>query len=183
MKGYREGCHVTKIIFDTGTTIRHTNTIMNRDTHRRQSMTAQIIDGQKVAKRIQDGIESQLLVMQTPFGYRRTAKLFRPEGDGLYAAILYVHWYESQAPDSNRRQFEAEAQEMARDGAVCLLIETLWSDLDFFYKRTQEEDGCNPALPGLVPVRSQIGGGIPRSIYPPNVCDRSHCAYPKSCPG
>lgn len=96
-----------------------------------------------VHKRIQDGIESQLLVMQTPFGYRRTAKMLRPEGDGLYAAILYVHWYESEAPDSNRSQFEAEAQEMARDGAVCLLIETLWSDLDFFYKRTQEEDVQN----------------------------------------
>ncbi len=29
---------------------------------------------------------------------------------------------------------------MARNGAVCLLIETLWSDPDFFIKRTQEDD-------------------------------------------
>jgi predicted esterase len=33
-----------------------------------------------------------------------------------------------------------EAKEMARSGAVCLLIETLWSDPDFFLKRTQSED-------------------------------------------
>jgi dienelactone hydrolase len=93
-----------------------------------------------IRKRIQDGVESQLLVIQTPFGYRRAAELFQPEGVGSYAAILYVHWYEPVSPDSNRRQFEEEAKEMARDGAVCLLVETLWSDPDFFIKRTQEDD-------------------------------------------
>lgn len=96
-----------------------------------------------VGKRTQDGIESQLLVMQTPFGYRRAAEMFRPEGDGSYAAILYVHWYEPESPDSNRTQFEEEAREMARAGAICLLVETMWSDRDFFAKRTQEDDVQN----------------------------------------
>ncbi len=96
-----------------------------------------------IRKRTQDRIESQLLVMQTPFGYRRAAELLCPEGDGSYPAILYVHWYEPESPDSNRSQFEEEAKEMARGGAVCLLIETLWSDLDFFIKRTQEDDMRN----------------------------------------
>ncbi|NJC96286.1 MAG: hypothetical protein C3F07_07010 [Anaerolineales bacterium] len=90
--------------------------------------------------RASDGIESQLFVMQTPFGYRRVAEMIRPEDNGPFAAILYVHWYEPEAHDSNRSQFVAEAQEMARAGAVCLLVETLWSDLDFFLKRTQEDD-------------------------------------------
>jgi len=93
-----------------------------------------------IGKRIQDGIESQLLVMQTPFGYRRVAEMVRPEGDGSYAAVLYVHWYEPESLDSHRTQFEEEAKEMARAGAVCLSIETLWSDRDFFLKRTQEDD-------------------------------------------
>lgn len=89
----------------------------------------------------QDGIIRQVLVMQTPFGYRRAAELLRPEMDGSYAAILYVHWYEPGSPDtSNRGQFEEEAREMTRAGAICFLIETLWSDLDFFIKRTQEDD-------------------------------------------
>ena len=48
-------------------------------------------------KRTQDGTESQLLVIQTPFGYRRVAELFRPDGEGLFPAVLYVHWYEPES--------------------------------------------------------------------------------------
>lgn len=96
-----------------------------------------------VRERARDGIQSQLLVMRTPFGYLRAAEMFRPEAVGSYAAILYVHWYEPASPDSNRGQFAEEAKEIARSGAVCLLIETLWSDIDFFIKRTQEEDWRN----------------------------------------
>jgi len=96
-----------------------------------------------IGRRMQDGLESQLFVLQTPFGYRRMAELFRPEREGSCGCILYVHWYEPQASDSNRSQFVEEAKEMARGGAVCLLVETLWSDLDFFLKRTQEDDPQN----------------------------------------
>jgi dienelactone hydrolase len=97
-------------------------------------------DVRVIGRRVQDGLESQLLVIQTPFGYRRVAEQFRPEGDRPLAAILYVHWYEPESPDSHRTQFEEEAKELARAGAVCLSIETLWSDRDFFLKRTQEDD-------------------------------------------
>ncbi|HSL43087.1 MAG TPA: hypothetical protein VK897_06625 [Anaerolineales bacterium] len=93
-----------------------------------------------IGKRAQEGIESQLMVIQTPFGYRRVAEMFRPEGDGSFPAILYVHWYEPESIDSHRTQFEEESKEMARGGAVCLSIETLWSDRDFFLKRTQDDD-------------------------------------------
>jgi dienelactone hydrolase len=96
-----------------------------------------------INKRTQDGIESRLLVMQTPFGYRRAAELLCPEGNDSYAAILYLHWYEPEAPDSHRGQFEEEAREMVRGGAVCLCVETLWSDRDFFLKRTQDDDLSN----------------------------------------
>jgi dienelactone hydrolase len=124
-------------------------------------------------KRTQDGIESQLLVIQTPFGYRRVAELFRPEAEGVYAAVLYIHWYEPPNPSSNRSQFVEEAKEMARAGAVCLLIETLWSDYDFFPKRTQTEDLQNSieetvnirraidlllSQPGVDPVRLALVG-------------------------
>jgi len=96
-----------------------------------------------IGKRSEDGIESQLLVTSSPFGYRRMAELIQPEGQAPLAAILYVHWYEPEAPDSNRSQFVAEATEMAKRGAACLLIETMWSDPDFFLKRTQEDDPQN----------------------------------------
>lgn len=114
-------------------------------TQMRNYQKLESIDLRVVGKRTQDGIESQLLVIQTPFGYRRVAELFQPEGEGPYAAILYVHWYEPESGSSNRRQFEEEAKEMARSGSVCLLVETLWSDLDFFLKRIQEDDMRNSA--------------------------------------
>ena len=96
-----------------------------------------------LGRRVEDGIESQLMVIQTPFGYRRIAEMFRPEGEAPLAAILYVHWYEPESINSHRTQFEEEAREMARLGAVCISIETLWSDRDFFLKRTQEDDMQN----------------------------------------
>jgi dienelactone hydrolase len=100
-------------------------------------------DVRVISKRVQDGLESQLLVIQTPFGYRRVGEILRPEGDEALAAILYVHWYEPESSDSNRSQFVEEAKELAHGGAVCLLIETLWSDPDFFIKRTQTDDMQN----------------------------------------
>lgn len=102
-------------------------------------------DVRLLVKRAQDGLESQLLVIQTPFGDRRVADLVRPEGEGSLAALLYVHWYEPESISSHRTQFEEEAREMARAGVVCLSIETLWSDRDFFLKRTQDDDLQNSA--------------------------------------
>lgn len=96
-----------------------------------------------IGNRSEDGIESRLLVTSSPFGYRRMAELIQPEGQAPLAAILYVHWYEPEAADSNRSQFVAEATEMAKRGVACLLIETMWSDPDFFLKRTQDDDPQN----------------------------------------
>ena len=76
----------------------------------------------------------------TPYDRRRAAALVRPHGDGPFPATLYVHWYEPAAADSNRTQFLEEAEAMAARGAASLLIETIWSDRDWFLKRTQAED-------------------------------------------
>lgn len=91
----------------------------------------------------EEGYTKQLLVFQTPFGYRRTAELFAPDGEGPHALILFVHWYEPHSPSSNRSQFVEEAAELAKAGAICLTVETLWSDPDFFLKRTQADDMQN----------------------------------------
>src|SRR5690349_6099838 len=100
-------------------------------------------DVRLIGAKKEEGYEKQLLVFQTPFGFRRTAELFLPEGDGPFPAILYVHWYEPESPDSNRSQFVNEAIEMAKSGAICLTVETMWSDPDFFMKRTQADDMQN----------------------------------------
>ena len=108
-----------------------------------------------IGKRSESGVESQLLATSSPFGYRRIAELIRPERKTPCAAILYVHWYEPEAPDSNRSQFVAEATEMAKRGAACLLIETMWSDPDFFLKRTQDDDPQN-SIQQVVDIRRAI---------------------------
>ena len=97
-------------------------------------------DVRLIGRRVQDDVESRLMVIQTPFGYRRTAELFAPQTDKTCAAILYVHWYEPGSHDSNRSQFVEEAKDLARHGAISLLVETMWSDPDFFLKRTQADD-------------------------------------------
>lgn len=112
-------------------------------------------DVRVLGRRVQDGIESQLIIVQTPFGYRRVAELFCPEGDEPLAAILYVHWYEPESISSHRTQFDEEAKELARAGAVCLSIETLWSDRDFFLKRTQEDDMQN-SMEEVVNIRRAV---------------------------
>ena len=112
-------------------------------------------DVRLIGQRAQDGIDSQLLVIQTPFGYRRVVELFIPQTEAPKAAILYIHWYEPGSPDSNRSQFVEEAKQMARAGTVGLLIETLWSDPDFFLKRTQAED-LQYSLEEVVNIRRAI---------------------------
>jgi dienelactone hydrolase len=100
-------------------------------------------DRREVSKRVVDGVETHDFTFITKPGTRRTAYLIRPVGSGLFAATLYVHWYEPWSPTSNRRQFLDEARQLAQRGVVSLLIETMWSDDDWFLKRTQADDRQN----------------------------------------
>lgn len=120
-----------------------------------------------VGKQSENGVESQLLVTSSPFGYRRMVELIQPEGQESRAAILYVHWYEPEAKDSNRSQFVSEATEMAKCGAACLLIETLWSDSAFFLKRTQEDDPEN-SIQQVVDIRRAMGFLLNQPNVDPN---------------
>lgn len=86
-----------------------------------------------------DWLQSELTYVSV-LGQRRAASLIRPIGEGPFPAILYVHWYETEACDSNRTQFLEEAKGMAAQGVLSLLIETIWSDREWFLKRTQQED-------------------------------------------
>ena len=87
------------------------------------------------------GVLIQDFTYLNPYQQRRAAFYIRPaESAAPMPVILYVHWYEPSEIDSNRTQFLDEAQEMAKRGAACLLVETMWSDRDWFIKRSQEED-------------------------------------------
>ncbi len=111
---------------------------MQADLHKYPALTPGDIRTRR--RRVEDGLEQSLLVFETPYGYRRTAELFRPEREGLFPLLLFIHWYEPASPDSNRSQFVEEARELAARGAICLTVETMWSDPDYFVKRTQADD-------------------------------------------
>jgi len=90
-----------------------------------------------------DDVIERLFSYTTPYGQRRVAEIIGPAGAGPHAAILYVHWYEPESHDSNRTQFHREATLLAQRGVVSLLVETMWSDRDWFLKRTQADDYAN----------------------------------------
>ena len=88
----------------------------------------------------EDGVSIQNLTFRTPFGYRRAAYLVSPLKAQSCAAVLFAHWLETWDPTANRRQFLAEAKTLSAKGAVCLLVETMWSDQDWFIKRSHQDD-------------------------------------------
>lgn len=55
-------------------------------------------------------------------------------------AVLFVHWYGSPPPHSDRTQFLDEALELAQFGVTSLLIDTPWSNPKWFAKRNPAED-------------------------------------------
>src|SRR5690606_32172995 len=70
-----------------------------------------------------------------------SAYLIIPAGEGRFPGIVYVHWYEGGNPTSNRTQFVDEAVWLAEsDGVMSLLIETMWSDPNWYRTRKLEGD-------------------------------------------
>ena len=82
------------------------------------------------------------LTYQTLTGTRRAAYLVTPAkpAGGPHAAILFVHWYEPPNPTSSRREFLPDAVELAEEGVISLLVDTMWSDPDWFTSRDPEND-------------------------------------------
>lgn len=97
-------------------------------------------DMRLVSSRESEGVVVENLTFAMPSGLRRAAYRVRPVAPGRCPAVLYVHWYEPGDPTSRRSEFLEEARTMARRGCISLLVETIWSDDDFFIKRTQADD-------------------------------------------
>jgi len=82
------------------------------------------------------------LTYQTLTGARRAAYLVTPSSpsSGSHPAVLFVHWYEPPNPTSSRKEFLPDAIELAGDGVISLLVDTMWSDPDWFRNRDPEND-------------------------------------------
>ncbi|HEX2340989.1 MAG TPA: hypothetical protein VHI98_10965 [Vicinamibacterales bacterium] len=102
------------------------------------------IDLQETLRQEKDGALLREITYATLDGKRNGATLVTPAGDARRdrprPAVLFVHWYGPPEPTSNRSQFVPDAIELARAGAISLLIDTPWSDPDYFPKRKREED-------------------------------------------
>jgi len=73
---------------------------------------------------------------------RRAASLVTPARTtpGGKPGILFVHWYEPPNPTSSRKEFLPDAVELAGDGVVSLLVDTMWSDPEWFVSRDPATD-------------------------------------------
>jgi predicted esterase len=79
---------------------------------------------------------------QTLTRTRRAAYLVTPRtsASGRHPAVLFVHWYEPPNPTSSRKEFLPDAVELAGDGVISLLVDTMWSDPEWFTSRNPEND-------------------------------------------
>src|SRR5258706_16182366 len=73
-------------------------------------------DSRIIRSRLQDGLESQLLVIQTPFGYRRVGGVFFPEGKEKIGAGFFLHWDDPEYPGLKYNQFFEEGEERGEGG-------------------------------------------------------------------
>ncbi|MFI5183163.1 MAG: alpha/beta hydrolase family protein [Vicinamibacteria bacterium] len=87
-----------------------------------------------------DGAQVRELTYLKLAGGSTGATLVTPTTPGRHPAVLFVHWYESEASNSNRTQFLDEAVGLAHAGAVSLLIDTMWSDTKWFFTRDPADD-------------------------------------------
>lgn len=99
------------------------------------------LDIQQTSEREQEGVT--LREISYALGdARNAATLIAPKEtpSGAHAGVLFVHWYGPPAPTSNRTQFIPDAVELAKAGALSLLIDTPWSKPEYFRERTREGD-------------------------------------------
>ena len=94
------------------------------------------------------------------------AYFVEPVGGGSGSAILFLHWFDTEAPDGNRTQFLAEATDLARNhGVVSLLPQGRfpWSapptDAEFDAIRIRDEVERHRAGVDLLAARPDVEAG------------------------
>ncbi|MEJ2011416.1 MAG: hypothetical protein P8X64_04230 [Anaerolineales bacterium] len=128
------------------------------DALRRQTDPGFIIQNEVrlVSDRIVEDVRRQTIVYPARAGVLRAASLCSPANLTPIAGVLYVHWYEPEALNSNRTQFHTEAETLARLGVTSLSVETMWSDREWFIKRTHADD-FQASLDQIIELRTALG--------------------------
>ncbi|MCC6805652.1 MAG: hypothetical protein IT319_22410 [Anaerolineae bacterium] len=96
-----------------------------------------------------------------------------PPGSAPHPAILYVHWLEDGAPNSNRTQFVDEAVWMAQQyGVEALLVETMWAAPGWYRHGRSLDTDYDDAIRTVIELRR----GLDVLLAQPNV-DPARVAY------
>ncbi len=82
------------------------------------------------------------------------AYLVVPDGPGPFAGVLWVHWL-GEPGTTNRTQFLAEAEALAPQGVVSLLVDAMWSTADWYRKRVLADDRKN-SIRQVVAIRRAL---------------------------
>lgn len=102
---------------------------------------AQPLELKETEVREQDGATLREINYAALDGSRNAATIVMKTGMGSSRpGILFVHWYGPPAPTSNRTQFIPDAIELAKSGAVSLLVDTPWSKPTYFRERSRDGD-------------------------------------------
>src|SRR4051794_7982235 len=98
------------------------------------------IDVRIVKSEMREGVEVRDVTFANANGGRTAAYLVVPKIGGPHPAALMVHWYAPEEHDSNRTQYLEQAIDLARQGVVSLLPETMWSEPKWFPARNRADD-------------------------------------------
>ena len=98
------------------------------------------LDVKRVGVEVRDGVCVADISFASVGAGRTEAYLVLPPGRGKAPGALFIHWYESESPLSNRKHFLVEAVELARHGLISLLVATPWSDPQWYPKRDVARD-------------------------------------------
>jgi dienelactone hydrolase len=79
------------------------------------------------------------------------AYLVVPPGDGLFPAILYVHWLGEH--NSNRDEFLDEAVMMAGEGVISLLVDGMWAAPGWYRNERSLETDYDDAIQQVINLR------------------------------
>ena len=80
------------------------------------------------------------LILEYPNGSKERVYVVKPKENGLYPGIIFLHWLETNAHNSNKEEFLPMAQELAENQNIVSILP------DAFWATTPEKFEKNPNL-------------------------------------
>jgi dienelactone hydrolase len=113
---------------------------------------------QEVASETRGDVIVRDIIYPSPVtGENISAYLVVPPGDGPFPGIIYVHWLEPSAPDSNRTEFRDEAVMMAEEyGVASILPDAMWAAPGWYQTIRSLDTDYDDALRQVIELRRGI---------------------------